>query len=404
MKRILMISCIAAAMFAGLSSCEEPETGYEGINYIYLESDARYLYDMEGETLDVTVRLTTALEQDLTLTFKTDDTENLITLEGNPVTITAGATTATFTIVPGALSVESKSYKVSLDQEATVLPENVQWAEDFTFTVNSSVTAPLTDEQQAIIDAYKESTGIDLSKYIGLVKVSTVYTASNPDSEIPNEPVTLTGITAITLSEKSTSDQPVLKMTANPMGLQDVLYEKLKDLTVENPLWTDPNAYQSFSQLMTAINWNSNSQETFSMSLDDIRLGEGGTVSFVADNSYYDEDYEEDIEMFIVPFEFEFSAYDRELVALENGQIGTAVDEYWDESATANPAYHLNCDNIKTDEYEPGYNESTDEYYSINWVESTASISAEKLEFTFCLYNYNDYDYSKVVATYTPNE
>ena len=92
------------------------------------------------------------------------------------------------------------------------------------------------------------------------------------------------------------------------------------------------------------------------------------------------------------------------LVALENGQIGTAVDEYWDESATANPAYHLNCDNIKTDEYEPGYNESTDEYYSINWVESTASISAEKLEFTFCLYNYNDYDYSKVVATYTPNE
>ena len=404
MKRILMISCIAAAMFAGLSSCEEPETGYEGINYIYLESDASYLYDMEGETLDVTVRLTTALEQDLTLTFKTDDTENLITLEGNPVTITAGATTATFTIVPGALSVESKSYKVSLDQEATVLPENVQWAEDFTFTVNSSVTAPLTDEQQAIIDAYKESTGIDLSKYIGLVKVSTVYTASNPDSEIPNEPVTLTGITAITLSEKSTSDQPVLKMTANPMGLQDVLYEKLKDLTVENPLWTDPNAYQSFSQLMTAINWNSNSQETFSMSLDDIRLGEGGTVSFVADNSYYDEDYEEDIEMFIVPFEFEFSAYDRELVALENGQIGTAVDEYWDESATANPAYHLNCDNIKTDEYEPGYNESTDEYYSINWVESTASISAEKLEFTFCLYNYNDYDYSKVVATYTPNE
>ena len=308
MKRILMISCIAAAMFAGLSSCEEPETGYEGINYIYLESDASYLYDMEGETLDVTVRLTTALEQDLTLTFKTDDTENLITLEGNPVTITAGATTATFTIVPGALSVESKSYKVSLDQEATVLPENVQWAEDFTFTVNSSVTAPLTDEQQAIIDAYKESTGIDLSKYIGLVKVSTVYTASNPDSEIPNEPVTLTGITAITLSEKSTSDQPVLKMTANPMGLQDVLYEKLKDLTVENPLWTDPNAYQSFSQLMTAINWNSNSQETFSMSLDDIRLGEGGTVSFVADNSYYDEDYEEDIEMFIVPFEFEFSA------------------------------------------------------------------------------------------------
>ena len=182
-------------------------------------------------------------------------------------------------------------------------------------------------------------------------------------------------------------------MENNPMGLQDVLYEKLKDLTVENPYWTDPEAYQSYSQLMTAINWNSSSQETFSMTLDDINLDEAGTVDFIADKSYYDEYYEEDVELFIVPFEFEFSAYDRELVALENEQIGTVVDEFWADDATANPAYHLNCENTAEDYYEYG-----------NWVKASASISAEKLEFTFCLYNYNDYDYSKVTATYTPNE
>ena len=399
MKKIFMMGCVAAAMLAGMSSCEEPETGYEGINYIYLESDASYLYDMEGETLDVTVRLTTALEQDLTLTFKTDDTENLITLEGNPVTITAGATTATFTIVPGTLSIESKSYKVSLDQEATVLPENVQWAEDFTFTVNSSVTAPLTDEQLAIIDAYKESTGIDLSKYIGLVNVSTVYTASNPDVETSQPPVTRKGYTMITLSEQSTAEIPVLKMTNNAMGLQDFLYDRLKTYTLENPSWEEPeddgseeeNPAKSYSMLLSAIGWTTTSAESFIVSLDEISLGT--EIEFAKDVDLIDE-YGDPVTQFKVPLEFYFSAYEREKEAVAEKIIGEeAYPGWWMSDATVNPDSQLNCDDTSEDWPELG-----------NWTEPSASISAEKLEFTFCLYNYNDYDYSKVTATYTPNE
>ena len=396
MKKIFMMGCIAAAMFAGMVSCEEPETGYEGTNYVYLSADTNSMFDQDGASLTVNVTLTTSLTENLSLSFAMDEND-YVELAGNPVTIPAGSTSSSFTVKVVKQLPESETmanFTITIDDE-TMLPENVALGDEkFTFTLVSSYVPELTDEQKAIVEAYKTASGgIDLTKYIGLIPVTAVYTASNPDSEIPLEPVTITGYSKITLSDKSVNGKPVLKMIANPMGLQDVLYEKLKDLTVENPYWTDPEAYQSYSQLMTAINWNSSSQETFSMTLDDINLDEAGTVDFIADKSYYDEYYEEDVELFIVPFEFEFSAYDRELVALENEQIGTVVDEFWADDATANPAYHLNCENTAEDYYEYG-----------NWVKASASISAEKLEFTFCLYNYNDYDYSKVTATYTPNE
>ena len=67
--------------------------------------------------------------------------------------------------------------------------------------------------------------------------------------------------------------------------------------------------------------------------------------------------------------------------------------EEWASDATANPYYHLNCDDITEDLYEGG-----------NWVEASAEISNESLVFTFCTYAcYLDGDYTRVVATYTPN-
>ena len=78
MKKFLTWCCVAAAMSAGMTSCEEPETGYEGTNYIYLESASSSMYD--NASLEISVVLTTALDQDLTLTLKTDDTEGIITL------------------------------------------------------------------------------------------------------------------------------------------------------------------------------------------------------------------------------------------------------------------------------------------------------------------------------------
>ena len=392
MKKIFTMCCAAAAMLAGIVSCEEPETGYTGINYIYLESDANSIYDMEEASLEITVRLTTVLNEDLILTFDVpDDSDNIIVLDGNPVTIPAGSTTATLVVKPMPLSTESATFTVTLD-DSTILPENVSWSGDFKFTVMSSAMEELTAEEQAIISAYLDKTGIDLAKYIGLVNVTTVYTAPTEDG-YPMQDETIRGITAIKLSEESTAEQPVLKMTRNPMGIQDKMLEKLKASTVGYYIWTDENAYDSYPTLMEEVPWTNN--ETFSMSLDGIKPKTGGTVDFTAEVTEIR--YDEEVTVLKVPFDFEFSLYEKEKQALADGKIGTAVDEYWAEDATYNPYFQLNYEDI-SESY------AIDEYEGANWIKADATISNEKLVFTFSMFNYIDYGYTKVVATYTPNE
>ncbi len=394
MKKIFALCCIVAAGFASVS-CEKTDDGYTGTNYIYLTSGTNSMYDTENDAIDVTVQLTASLKEDLTLTLAVaDDEDGIITLEGNPVTIVAGAKTGTVKVRTKELSAGlSSNFRITLDRDATVLPEKVAWKEDFTFTVHTSAVPEFTEEQKAIIEAYRGKTGIDLTKYLGIVDVTTVYTASNPDSEIPDEPVTITGKTTIVLSEQATADQPVLKMTVNPMGLTDELYRKLKSLTVNNADWYNENNVPCYRTLMTEIGWTSESVETFSMTLDGIFVNDDQSVDFVKDLSYYDEEYEEDVTLHKVDFEYMFSAFEREKEALAAGKIGTEVDEDWAYDATVDPSMWLNTDDISEDGYEYG-----------NYVEASATISDEKMVFTFPIYNYNDYDYSKVVATYTPNK
>ena len=95
-------------------------------------------------------------------------------------------------------------------------------------------------------------------------------------------------------------------------------------------------------------------------------------------------------EITIVPFSYSFSAYDRELAAIEN-HTWEPTEEGAD--ATANPAHHLNNDDISEDYYEGG-----------NWIESSASISEDgTLVFRFCVYMCNwDSDYTRIEASYSP--
>lgn len=388
-----MMCCAAAAMLAGAVSCEEPETGYEGTNYIYLQAESNSLYDFDGAFLPVTVMLTTALDQDLSLNLEIDD-DTYASIDSNPVVIHAGELSATFNIVIEkqlADGTSSESHIVSLSAD-TILPEKVKLNAGFNFSIHSSTSVALTDEQQAIIDTYKASTGIDLSKYIGLVSVSTVYTASSPDSEVALEPDTKTGYTMITLSEQSTSDQPVLEMINNAMGLQDILYNRLSTYTLNNPDWAPSEYAMSYSELLETIGWTATSNETFTVTLDGITPKSDKNIEFARTITTVDS-YGDEVEQFKVPFEFYFSAYEREKEAIAADKIGPDVDPDWLSDATVNPDLNLNCDDVSEDWAEYG-----------NWVECKATVAADKMEFTFCIYNYNDYDFTKVVATYTPNE
>ena len=388
MKKISIFGCIAAALLSFVG-CEEAGNDYEGTNYIYLESSSgkTTMWVEDENPLTVNVMLTKSLGEDLVLNFVVEGNNGFVELQDNPVTIGAGEKFATIALLPAenAALEGAENLKLTLDA-ATVLPEKVVLKGGFDFVVRSASVAALTTEQQAIIDAYKQSTGIDISKYLGLVDVNVEYTGYDNENEVPLDPVTFAGKTIITLSDESTAGSPVLKMVANAMGIEDKMYAALRAITVEDSeFWCNSDYYPVNAALMEAIGWNADSPETFSASLDGITINSDMTIDFVGTGV---DQFGDAIQ--IVPFMYDFSAYNRERLIVTDESIGRDENTM---DATANPSYHLNHNNISDDEWEGG-----------NWIEASASISSDAMTFTFCLYmSNNDYDYTRVVATYTPN-
>ena len=194
MKKILFFGCIAAALLSFVG-CEETGNDYEGTNYIYLESEGgkTTLLGTADDPITVNVKLTKALSEDLTLDFVVEGPQNALTVDGNPVTIKAGEKTASFTIAVASVEglSEITNYTVGLDTSAQ-LPDKVALEAGFSFAVVAIEIPELTPDQLAIIDAYKTATGIDLSKYLGVVDVSTVITGTDPDTYEPLAPRTVT--------------------------------------------------------------------------------------------------------------------------------------------------------------------------------------------------------------------
>lgn len=394
MKRILVFGCMLAAM-AGFTACTDDNTGnggYEGINYIYLSTQEgkTTLYETDSDPLVVEVMLTAALDEDLVLDFSLAGAEGVVSLEGTPVTIKAGDKTASFNVVSNNANMleAASNYTVGLAVDV-VLPENVELKETLSFVVSPMTSEALTDAQKAVLEAYKASTGIDLSKYIGVVNVSTVITGTDPETYEPLDPRTVKGKSLITVSESATAEAPVLKMLTNAMGIEDHMYQILRSVTVDaDDYWYGEYTLPCYETLMETLGWNKTSEEVFTMSLDGITFAADKSVAFLgAGLSQYED------EITIVPFDYSFTAYEREIAALADGSLDPSSDPDWAYDATANPYYHLNCDDITEDLYEGG-----------NWIEASASVSETALTFTFCVYGcYLDGDYTRIVATYTPN-
>jgi hypothetical protein len=313
------------------------------------------------------------------------------------VLIPAGEKTGYLKIYPGGGDLASTTnYTVSLDATAE-LTADLTLKAPFTFALVPVEVEPLTEEQNAIIAAYKAATGIDLAKFMGIVSVSTEITGLEFDSE-EEFTKTVTGETLITLSEEATAEIPVLKMLSNPMGIQDHMYSLLRKMTVENYEYWFPedfvpeegveNPFAMYETLCNTISWNADSKEVFSMSLDNINFNADKSIEFV--HEYYQPYYEDNVS--VVPFAYEFTAYDREKAAVEAETLED--NSYY--LCTANPEYYFNYTGILEDEWEAGYG---------IYAEPKAEITEDgKLVFTFC-FDYSDYayDYTRVVATYTPN-
>ncbi len=389
MKKVVLLCCTLAAMV--FASCDNNETpgGYEGTNYISLSSDTQVIYSAEAsvnEAYTLTATLTSVLDKDLALEFEVkNDPNNVLALANNPVTIPAGQNSANFAVKLAKVldSDKPETFAITLAGASNnVLEKDLK-----IMVYPMEVTAPSTD-QEGIITAYRTASGIDLSKYLGAVKCEMTLTYRD-DNEIVvvNNPVKTFSV--IELDESSTEEYPVLNMTVNAMGVNDVMHNNLRNLTVASEQWNTPAAEgeeePDYFALMRLINWNKDSDEVFNTSLQGIKLAE--EIEFIPVEGEGEDAYG------IIPLEFYFSAYERE-VAEE------WTSEYY---TTSNPAELLNLYNTVLDEayWEPDDENSTE---TTLFVEPSASISNEKMEFTFCFSDDNYADYAKVHVVYTPNE
>ena len=387
---------IGILFFSLLTSCtEERDYSYHGLNKVYLTVDGDpVLSEVGDEKVTVRVDLTIPTEKDVVLQFNlVNDTKGVLKIENNPVTVKAGERTATVLV--------SSNKKEILNQDTyfeigmTPLPEErILLNEGVKIRVKPSPKIPpLTDEQKALIEGYKQKFGFDLNEWLGLIKVHTMIQSPENGSTAPFVKAftkEVDGKTIITLSELSTTDMPVLKMIDNPMGLTEYCNWVLRQETVENyENWYGENANPNYAQIMSLLTWNKESEETFQMAFDELKLTnckkEEAGIDFVKETQ------EGDDTKSWLPITFFFTPWERQLKLIKEGNQ-TAVD-LEDADGTANPAYYLMLSNVKSDDFGE----------TNNFIDPLGKISFKdgKMTFQFVIDHSSAGGYSRVYVEYT---
>ncbi len=405
MKHLFFWGGVLLTAAVAMTSCnEEKATGYSGTNKIYLTAAENNAVITESVTtpLEVEVTLTSSVETATTLNFRLeDDTQELLHLEGNPVTIAAGEKSATLQVVSNAKNLLIESTYITLGIDAAQVPEGMELAEALRIRVNPDPAVPeLTEKQKALLAGYQEKYGVDLTAFLGVMKCTT--TLNIPGGGMTNDFATpdtrkITGQTVITLSEESTADMPVLKMTDNPMGLTEYLYWVFRQNTIDDDEWwnstDEENASPSNQYLMKTIDWTPTSNETFNVTLDGIKClnvsASGADLDILGEAKAYEGTDYETVYSPVVPFEYTFSAWTRQKKLLDAGNA--EMMEAYIQGGTAEPSNYLFSYSVDEDGYGNG-----------NWLESKGHIDFKegKMTFQFVMDHYYAYDYTVVNVTY----
>lgn len=349
------VYAMGALILPFLASCgdDKEDSGYTGVNQIYLSAENPVVEETEATPLTVNVDLTKACEQNITLNFEIlNDEKEILRLESNPVTIPAGSKSAIFQVVSNQkeLLTEDTYFEIGI---STFPLDNMKLNASLRVRVKPNPQIPeLTEAQKILIEGYKSKYGIDLTDWLGAVTYHTKVESPASDYLPPfAEPFTkdFDGKTIITLSDQSTEELPVLKMVDDPMGLTEYLAWVLRKETIENDeFWYGEYASPAYAQIMELLNWNKANPGTFTMSLDGIKLkniSDGtATVDFLPVSV-------PDVRT-IIPFEYVFSPWELQKKLIKEGnQIAIDLEE---ADGTANPAYYLQASDVAIDELEDG--------------------------------------------------
>lgn len=363
---------MAAILLPMAASCgsDDKEEGYAGANKVYLSADNPTLVEGSDTQLTVTVSLTKTLAQDITLTFQVaDDADEVLKLEDNPVTIPAGSREGSFKVMSNTKDVLTENTSFTFQLASSTNNEvTLDESQILRVTVSPSLKVPeLTDAQKALLEGYKTKYNLDLTPWIGIVPCTgSVHVPSIDTSKdfATERTETISGNTVITLSEYATADQPILKMTANPLGLTNFMFWLLRKETIENDeYWFVPDASPSYAKVMELLDWSREKPGTFSMTLDSLIVNtQTHEISFLKYDDYNGIDK--------IPFAYNYSPWEKQKALIAAGNADAAALN--EEGATANPDFYLQYGNMTENDLEAGY-----------FVEPKASIDPAKKTMTF---------------------
>ena len=391
-KMLRSLSILSIIFFCFTACSDDDDDKFEGTNEVFLQvKGEKTLIESEKKVLDVSIQLTRTLDKDVKLAFKfenkTDKQTGILAFVDHVVTVKAGEKTATLQVKSQEKNVliQNTVFAIQLESSSDV---NVKLNAPLELTVkpNPKVT-PLTKAQQDLLAGYKAK-GLDLTPWIGIIPVQVkVYFpgGGNVKAFTKKYERTINGKSVITLSKHATAETPALVMTENAMGLEEYIYEILKEETILNTeFWTPQPMPQKTIKL---LNLSKDSKEEFGLSLDNLVLKQDKTIDFVSDKKAKDtyNDY-----IHAVGFEYKYSAWDRmkTLIAAKNQDAIDAAEG----GGSVDPEVYLNNSQIKTNDWGEK-----------NWVKASSSFDVKTgiMKFTFNFDHMNAADYIKVEVTYT---
>lgn len=422
--KFLASSLCLVAMATSFQSCsdDDDKDSVDVRNGIYLSFAGGYnqLTDGTDNVLTVNIDLSSTIAAPLTLDIAVaNDPNGYVELVGTPVTIAAGARTASFQVKSAnkmaATDVQSMNFVINgLDESKFEIKENATF---FLYPYNH--VPELTPEQTELISRILTTYGIDLTPWMGEVALTgTLEFPGNDYITALNEPTTidLEGKTGFTLGSNATTDEPSLCMATNPMGMSDYLLHTFRQLTVEDNEYFCNEFNELNLALMNKINWNKVSKELFIVKLDNIRLtnidkdAKTADLEFVVEEPWYMKDlngnniYSEmmgddlvyNYSYSHIPFEYSYTAWNRLLKLYE--QNDPEVTEWINyTSMLPAPATKLGTMDAIVDPAD--LEEDTESLY----VQPTGKIdfSAGTMTFEFPFDMENQNGYSRVKVTYT---
>ncbi len=367
----LLLITLVMAIF---SACNKPKVEPETNNYLQLSvqgsSDGSVSITNDNTTpIQFDVLLAYTPKEDVTLNFVlVGNDNNLLRLEGCPLTLKAGTKTGSFKVAINKADVITETQTVTLKAGEFSNP-HIVLQKEWSIHVKPNVELPdLTEQQKQFIKGYKENLGIDLYRVLGKLKGHVTIKFPSGDEAFNGN--SLTGRTFdftsfVTLSNNATATDPIIKMVTNPLGLDDFLFETLRKETTEdvNEAWYAQPYPIAIMKLLgyTPTSkgiFDVTSKETFNAMLDNLKL-DNGKIAFIGKKLPSTSSDESDAIM-AVPFEYNYSLWNKlakmdpnTVVEVIEGdaKTGYALKDILLSGGSLAPQDYLFTSNIDKDEF-----------------------------------------------------